>query len=169
MYSATHESITIARGQRWENTDCAKNQSDCRIRYRALCEKINENLWTADKDVKMKAICAVINTIRAVVKIKSLSHLRLYPQFTHMIFIYSQSFIHHLTGLFGTNIVTSSQLACQLSWYSASPVSQRSGVQISYRPESFSGLIFTTVEVVFITAKIAFIFKTSYVKKPFTF
>ena len=119
--------------------------------------------------MKIKAICAVMNATRAVVKIKSLSHLRLYPQFTHMIFIYSQSFIHHLTGLFGTNIVTSSQLACQLSWYSASPVSQRSGVQISYRPESFSGLIFTTVEVVFITAKIAFIFKTSYVKKPFTF
>ena len=49
-----------------------------------------------------------MNATRAVVKIKSLSHLRLYLQFTHMIFIYSQSFIHHLTGLFGTNIMTSS-------------------------------------------------------------
>ena len=30
----------------------------------------------------------------------------------------------------------------------------------SYRPEVFSGLIFTTAQVVFITAKIAFIFMT---------
>ena len=36
--------------------------------------------------------------------------------------------------------------------------SQRSWVQIPYRPEFFSGLIFTTAQVVFITAKIAFIF-----------
>ena len=28
-----------ARGQRLENTERAKNQSDCRIRYRALWEK----------------------------------------------------------------------------------------------------------------------------------
>ena len=28
-----------ARGQRYKNTDRAKNQSDCRIRYRALREK----------------------------------------------------------------------------------------------------------------------------------
>ena len=47
------------------------------------------------------------------------------------------------------------------------PVSQGSGVQTSYRPESFSGLIFTTAQVVFITAQIAFMFKTSYVKKKF--
>ena len=26
---------------------------------------------------------------------------------------YSQSFIHHFTGFFGTNIMTSSQLACE--------------------------------------------------------
>ena len=36
MYSATHESVTVARGQREENTDRVKNQSDWRIRYRAL-------------------------------------------------------------------------------------------------------------------------------------
>ena len=30
--------------------------------------------------------------------------------------IYSQPFIQHLTGLFGTNTVTSTRLACQLSW-----------------------------------------------------
>ena len=28
MYSATHESVTVARGQREENTDRVKNQSD---------------------------------------------------------------------------------------------------------------------------------------------
>ena len=36
MYSATQESVTVARGQRQENTDRVNNQSDCRIRYRAL-------------------------------------------------------------------------------------------------------------------------------------
>ena len=28
-----------ARGQRWENTDQVRNQSDCKIRYRALSKK----------------------------------------------------------------------------------------------------------------------------------
>ena len=41
MYSATHESITVARKQRQENTYRVKNQWDCRIRYRALWEKNN--------------------------------------------------------------------------------------------------------------------------------
>ena len=36
-----------------------------------------------------------------------------------------------------------------------------SGVQIPYRPEFFSGPIFTTAQAVFITAKIAFIFTSS--------
>ena len=36
MYSATHESVTVARGQCQENTDRVKNQSDCRTRYHAL-------------------------------------------------------------------------------------------------------------------------------------
>ena len=39
MYSAIHESVTVAHGQRKENTDRVKNQSDCRIRYRALLKK----------------------------------------------------------------------------------------------------------------------------------
>ena len=37
-------------------------------------------------------------------------------------------------------------------------VLQRSKVQIPYRPEFLSSLIFTTAQVVFITGKIAFIF-----------
>ena len=36
MFSATHESVTVARGQTQKNTDQVKNQSDCRFRYRAL-------------------------------------------------------------------------------------------------------------------------------------
>ena len=39
MYSAIHESVTVARGQRLENTDRVKNQLDCRIRYRTLLKK----------------------------------------------------------------------------------------------------------------------------------
>ena len=55
----------------------------------------------------------------------------------------------NLEGLFGSNIMTSSQLACQLSWQSAAPVSHGSWVQIPYGPEFFSGLISTTSSVVF--------------------
>ena len=39
MYSAIHDSVTVARGQKLENTDRVKNQLDCRIRYRALLKK----------------------------------------------------------------------------------------------------------------------------------
>ena len=61
--------------------------------------------------------------------------------------------IHHLDGLFGPNIMTSSQLVCQLSWQSSASVLQRSWVQILYRPEFFfSDLISTTSSVVFIAA-----------------
>ena len=65
--------------------------------------------------------------------------------------------IHHSEGLFESNFMTSSQLACQLSWYSAAPVSQRSWVQIPYGPEFFSGLISTTSSVVFIASRIVYI------------
>ena len=39
MYLATYESVTVARGQRKENTERVRNQSDCKIRYRALSKK----------------------------------------------------------------------------------------------------------------------------------
>ena len=55
----------------------------------------------------------------------------------YMTSIYSQPFIHHLTGLFRTNTVISCQFACQLRWQSTAQVSQRSWVQIPYRPEVF--------------------------------
>ena len=67
-----------------------------------------------------------------------LSHIHFFIHCSHMIFIYSQSFIHHSTGLFGTNIMISFQLTCQLSWQSTALVSQRSWVHIPYRPEFFS-------------------------------
>ena len=73
-----------------------------------------------------------------------------------MIFIYLQSFINHFEGLFGTNMMTNSQLACWLSWQSAAPVLHWAWVQILYRPEFFSGLIFTTTEVVFTKCKDGF-------------
>ena len=56
----------------------------------------------------------------------------------------SQSFIYPFMGLFGTNIVTNSLLACLLSWQNTALVLQRSWVQIPYRSECFLGLIFTT-------------------------
>ena len=39
MYLSTHESVIVARGQREENTDQVKNQSDCKIGYRADSKK----------------------------------------------------------------------------------------------------------------------------------
>ena len=90
------------------------------------------SIWTADKDMSMKAIFTVINTTWAVVKIRPEKIFSgLYGILTH----------HHCDALWNTTAVL-----------------QRSWVQIPYRPEFFSGLIFTTAQVVFITAKITFIF-----------
>ena len=70
----------------------------------------------------------------------------------------SKIIIHHLDGLFGPNILTSSQLACQLSWQNAAPVSQRPWIQIPYGPEKiFSALISTSSSVVFLAARISYI------------
>ena len=64
----------------------------------------------------MKAIFAVLNTTWAELKKRPdyLSSIddSAFIRSSNMTFIYSQSFIHHLTGLFGTNTMTSSQLAC---------------------------------------------------------
>ena len=65
---------------------------------------------------------------------RSLSYSFLYPKFIYMTFTYLQSFISHFIILFGTNIMTSCQLACQLSWQSTALVSQSSQIQILYRP-----------------------------------
>ena len=83
-------------------------------------------------------------------------YLFLYPQFTFITFIYLQSFIHQFTGLFGSNIMIGSQLACQLSWQSAAPVSQRSWVPIPYRPQFFHDSFSLLLKIeMFITARIA--------------
>lgn len=58
----------------------------------------------------------------------------------YMTFLYSQSFIHRFTGLFGTNVMTSFQLACTLSWQSTGTVQQRSWIQIPCRPKIFPAL-----------------------------
>ena len=69
----------------------------------------------------------------------------------------SKIIIHHLDDVFGPNILTSSELACQVSWQSSAPVSQWSWVQIQYGPEFFSGLISTTSSVVFLAVRISYI------------
>ena len=63
---------------------------------------------------------------------------------------------HHLEGLFESNIINSSQLACQLSWQSPNWYCRGHGSNPVW-PEIFSGLISTTSSVVFIAARIAYI------------
>ena len=43
---------------------------------------------------------------------RDLSHIHFFIHCSHMIFICSQSFIHHSTGIFGIKIMISFQLAC---------------------------------------------------------
>ena len=95
-----------------------------------ICKNISLNFFQALFSLLLIKQCSLLQ--------RSLSYSLLYLQFTYMIFIYLQSFIHHSTGLFGTNIMISFQLACQLSWQSTALVSQRSRVHIPYRPEFFS-------------------------------
>ena len=64
---------------------------------------------------------------------------------TCMIFIYFRSFIHNFRGWFGSNLVTS---YCKDHGFKT-----LTGLNFS------SGLIFTTVQLGFITARITFIFK----------
>ena len=79
----------------------------------------------------------------------------------HMIYIDSHSFIYHFKSLLVTNITTSSLLALtqlvELQWYC------RCHGFKSLTHEFFSGLIFTTAQVVFITAEITFVFKGLFV------
>ena len=94
-------------------------------------------LWTLPR-VLTRKICLTILELFQKKKYPQFTSVQcLYPQFKYVIFIYSRLFIHHFTGLFGTNIKTSSQLACQLSRQSNAPVSQGSWVQIPYKPTIF--------------------------------
>ena len=70
-------------------------------------------IWTHDRTGLNFFQAFFFTTAQVVFTIaQSLLYSRLYPQFKYMTFKYSQSFIHHFTGLFWTNIITSSQLAC---------------------------------------------------------
>ena len=65
--------------------------------------------------------------------------------------------IHHSDGLFGPNILTSSQLACvtQLVEH-CTGIAEVMG-SIPYGPEFFSGLVSATRSVEFLAAKISYI------------
>ena len=71
-----------------------------------------------------------------------ISQIRLFTAVQIYKFHISKIIIHHFDGLFGPNILTSSQWACQLSWQSAALVSQRSWFQTTCGPEFFSSPIF---------------------------
>ena len=49
MYLATYESVIVARGQRKENTDRVRNQSDCKIRYRASVPSQKKKIYVYTK------------------------------------------------------------------------------------------------------------------------
>ena len=75
------------------------------------------------------------------------------------VLIYDFHIFTALGGLFGSNIMTNSQMARYLSWYSAAPVWQRSWVQIPYGPEFFFRPFF---KYQFITARIDSILVSSH-------
>ena len=73
--------------------------------------------------------------------------------------IYDFHIFTALGGLFRSNIMTNSQMARYLSWYSDAPVWQRSSVQIPYGPEFFCRPF---IKYQFITARIDSIFISSH-------
>ena len=134
-----------------EINSCLRHTCSCLVNFHAFFAVLDYQRGTERK----------IHGEEVLLK-EGLTHLDqgagLYSQFAYMIFKYSQSFIHQFRGLYRTRIMTSSQLACQLSWQSTASISQRSLVQIPYRPKFFLGPIFATTQEVFITVKIVFIF-----------
>ena len=106
------------------------------------------NIWksyilTAVKDMNMKVIFAVMNTLTAV---------QIYD-FHIFITVYSP-----LHGFIWNQHIDQLPVGLLAQLVERCTVLQRSWVQILYRPAFFSGLLFTTIWVVFITAKVAFIF-----------
>ena len=74
-------------------------------------------IWTADKDANMKAIFAVMNTTWAVVKIRPKKNSGPYGTRTHDPCDTGAALYQpRQPGLFGTIIMTSSQLASWLGW-----------------------------------------------------
>ena len=73
-----------------------------------------------------------------------ISYFRFFTTVQIYEFHISKIIIRHFDGIFGPNIMISSQLACSFSWKSAAPVSHRSWVQIPYRPEFFFQVLLST-------------------------
>ena len=82
--------------------------------------------------------------------IHSILHSAVHTYVFH-IFITSLSSFH---GFITSQPTTSSQLACQLNWQSAPPVSERSRVRTRTSLIFFSGFLFATAKVSYITAMI---------------
>ena len=131
-----------------------------------MCSTLKKHSWQSTAPVLQRSwvqipygpeffFSGLISTTSSVVFMAARISYILFFTAVHIYdFHISTIIIHHLDGLFGPNIMTSSQLVCQLSWQSSASVLQRSWVQIPYRPEFFfSGLISTTSSVVFIAAK----------------
>ena len=116
-----------------------------RCRYSALPTELTSQLGAG-----LKSTTSLVVFLAA-----RISYIRFFAAVHIYEFHISKIIIHDLNGLFGPNVLTSSQLASYLSWQSAAPVSQRSWVQIPYEPEFFSGLNSTTSSVVFLAAGIS--------------
>ena len=94
-----------------------------------------------------------------------ISHVRFFITVQIYEFHISKIIIHHLDGIFEPNILTSSQLASQLSRQSAAPVSQTSWVKIPNGPKFLFIYLFfifrsyfqLLVSVVFLAARISYI------------
>ena len=73
--------------------------------------------------------------------------------------MYSQSFINpHFSGLLRTNMMSAPSWLVSSVGRALHRYRKGQGMQIPYRPEFFPGFIFTTAQLVFITAKVAFIY-----------
>ena len=114
-----------------------------------MCTTVKKHSWQSTAPVLQRSrvqipygpefsFSGLISTTSSVVFIAArISFILFFTAVYIYDFLISTITIHHLDGLFGPNIMTSSQLACQLSWQSAAPVLQRSWVQIPYGPEFF--------------------------------
>ena len=114
-----------------------------------MCSTLKKHSWQSTAPVLQRSwvqipygpeffFSGLISTTSSVVFMAARISYILFFTAVHIYdFHISTIIIHHLDGLFRPNIMTSSQLACQLSWQSAAPVLQRSWVQIPYGPEFF--------------------------------
>ena len=114
-----------------------------------MCSTLKKHSWQSTAPVLQRSwvqipygpeffFSGLISTTSSVVFMAARISYILFFTAVHIYdFHISTIIIHHLDGLFGPNIMTSSQLVCQLSWQSSASVLQRSWVQIPYRPEFF--------------------------------